>query len=65
MNHYHIRWADSKLDWQTFQTVEEAHTEAERLKRPDEKYVIEERDGDCERCQVIKLNVTRPSLQAF
>jgi len=24
MNHYHIRWADSKIDWQAFQTKDEA-----------------------------------------
>jgi hypothetical protein len=50
MNHYHIRWADSKIDWQTFQTKDEAVAEAERLKRPDENYNIEERNGNCERC---------------
>ena len=50
MNHYHIRWADSKIDWQAFQTKEEAVAEAERLKRLNETYTIEERNGDCERC---------------
>jgi hypothetical protein len=57
MNHYHIRWGDSKLDWQAFQTVEEAETEAERLKRSDEKYGIEQRDGDCEKCKSLKLTI--------
>ena len=55
MNHYHILWADSKLDWQAFATASEANAEAERLKRPDEKYVIQERDGDCERCKALEL----------
>ena len=60
MNHYHIRWADSKIDWQAFQTEDEAVAEAERLKRLDESYNIEERDGNCERClwlttQLLKL----------
>jgi len=50
MNHYHIRWADAKIDWQAFQTEDEAVAEAERLKRLDEKYTIEERNGNCERC---------------
>jgi hypothetical protein len=50
MIHYHIRWADEKIDWQAFQTTDEAVAEAERLKRLDEKYTIEERTGTCERC---------------
>jgi hypothetical protein len=54
MNHYHIRWANSKIDWQAFQTRDEAVAEAERLKRVNESYDIEERDDNCERCQ--KLN---------
>lgn len=50
MNHYHIRWANSKIDWQAFQTKDEAAAEAEHLKRLDENYNIEERDGNCETC---------------
>lgn len=50
MNHYHIRWADSKIDWQAFQTKDEAVAEAERLKRLEEKYDIVELNGHCERC---------------
>jgi hypothetical protein len=50
MNHYHIRWANSTVDWQAFRTKDEAVTEAERLKRLDENYDIEERDDNCERC---------------
>jgi predicted metal-binding protein len=55
MNHYHIRWGDSKLDWEAFQTEEEAKASAEQLKRPGETYAIEQRDGDCQPCA--KLNV--------
>lgn len=54
MNHYHIRWADSKIDWQAFQTKDEAVAEAERLKRLNENYSIEESNGDCERCLRLK-----------
>ena len=50
MNHYHIRWSDSKIDWDAFQTKDEAVAAAERLKRLEENYSIEERDVDCERC---------------
>lgn len=51
MNHYHIRWDNSKLDWEAFQTEEEAKAAAERLKRAGENYAIEELDGDCQRCK--------------
>ena len=55
VSHYHIRWASSKLDWQAFQTEEEAKADAERLKGPDEKYVIEaHEDGDCPRCNEVR-----------
>lgn len=56
MTHYHIRWADSKIDWQGFPTKDEAVVEAERLRRVDENYSIEEYDGNCERCQ--RLNAS-------
>ena len=55
MNHYHIRWDNSKVDWEAFQTEEEAKAAAERLKRTDENYVIEKLNGDCQRCNQITL----------
>jgi hypothetical protein len=60
MTHYHIRWADSKIDWQAFPTKDETVVEAERLKRVGENYSIEEHDGNCERCQ--RLNASRGTL---
>lgn len=54
MNHYHIRWVNSNLDWQAFQTEDHAKEEAERLKHPNEQYVIEAHDGDCPRCKDIQ-----------
>jgi hypothetical protein len=54
VNHYHIRWADSKLDWEAFVTEDEARAQAERLKRPGESYVIEQTDGDCQRCRKLR-----------
>lgn len=59
MNHYHIQWKDSKLDWQAFKTQEEAEREAERLKRPGEMYSVVELDGDCPRCLEIQRKVGR------
>lgn len=64
--HYHIRWAGGKLDWQAFQTEEEAKADAERLKGPDEKYVIEAQDGACVRCIETrgKRDASKPSASA-
>jgi len=56
MTHYHIRWTDSKIDWQAFLTKDEAVVEAERLKRVNENYSIQEHDGNCERCQGLNAN---------
>jgi hypothetical protein len=50
MNHFHIRWSDSKLDWEAFRTQHEAETSARQLVRPYENYTIEQFDGDCPRC---------------
>ena len=54
--HYHIRWSrDSSLDWKPFRTKREATRMAEKIKKPDESYVIAERDDECERCKEFKL----------
>lgn len=49
--HYHIRWIPKpSLDWEPFDTYEDAETCAKELARPDETYVIEAVRGACERC---------------
>lgn len=50
MIHFHIRWSDSKLDWEAFQTREEATESAKELVLPGETYIVEEFDGSCPRC---------------
>jgi hypothetical protein len=60
MTHYHIRFADSKIDWQAFKTKDEAAVEAEHLRRPNENYSIEECDGNCEGC--LRLNTNSPGV---
>jgi hypothetical protein len=49
--HYHIRWSDSRLDWKSSATKEEAMKLAGRIRRPNETYAIEEFDHECERCK--------------
>lgn len=51
MTHFHIRWSDSKLDWEAFQTREDATERAKELARPGETYAIAVFDGTCPRCQ--------------
>jgi hypothetical protein len=54
--HYHIRWSsDSSLDWKPFRTKQEATKVAEGFKKPNESYIIAERDDECERCKEFKL----------
>ena len=67
MTHYHIHWADSKIDWQAFPTKDEAVFDAERLKRVDENYSIEEHDGNCETCQRLNAiaRVCQPVFKSF
>lgn len=55
MIHYHIRWSNSKLDWQAFRSREEAGKSAKDLVRPQESYAIEEFGEDCARCDALKV----------
>lgn len=50
MRHYHIRWADLKLDWEAFRTESAAEEMAKEIVRPDETYTIEQFNGNCPRC---------------
>jgi hypothetical protein len=54
VQHFHIRWSASKLDWEAFPTQEQAERQAQELKRPHENYTIEQFDGDCPRCGEIR-----------
>jgi hypothetical protein len=61
MLHYHIRWGDGKLDWEAFQTEEEAKIAARELMRLDETYAIEQLDGGCLNCASIQSqSLSRP-----
>ena len=42
--HFHIRWSDSKLDWERFSTPEEAEQAARRLARRGETFTVESAD---------------------
>jgi len=51
MTHFHIRWSKTaSLDWEPFDTQEEAEASAKQLVLPGETYTIEKFDGACPRC---------------
>jgi hypothetical protein len=55
MTHFHIRWSKpasktASLDWERFDTQEEAEASAKQLVLPGETYSIEELDRACPRC---------------
>lgn len=53
--HYHIRWSDSKLDWERFSTPQEAERAAKQLVRPGETFTVEHVDDDtCVLCLEIR-----------
>jgi hypothetical protein len=50
--HYHIRWSDSKLDWERYNTRAEAEAGVRQLMRVGETYTVEEfSDSGCPRCR--------------
>jgi hypothetical protein len=49
--HYHIRWSNTKLDWERFRTRQEAEQAARQLARPGETFALEQvHDGTCVQC---------------
>ena len=47
--HFHIRWSNGKIDWETFNSELDAIAAAE-LALPGETYVVEQFDADCPQC---------------
>jgi hypothetical protein len=49
--HYHIRWSNTKLDWERFRTRQEAEQAARQLARPGETFALEQvHDATCVQC---------------
>jgi hypothetical protein len=63
--HYHIRWSNSSLDWKPFLKEGDASELAGKIKRPNESYIIVERDNDCERCKEFELKACLPSVSGY
>ena len=57
--HFHIRWSgEAALDWQGFQSRDEAEACAKDIVRPSESFTIEEFDESCLRCKRRRAAVT-------
>jgi hypothetical protein len=53
--HYHIRWSDSKSDWERFSTRQEAEQAARQLARPGETFTLEHVDDKtCMQCLKVR-----------
>ena len=53
--HYHIRWSDSKPDWERFSAREEAERAARQLARPGETFTLEYVDDNaCMQCLEVR-----------
>jgi len=58
MNHFHIRWSNGNLDWESYRTRAEAELGAKKLMQYEETYAIEEHGGSCPRCpDVVKMKL--------
>jgi len=57
--HFHIRWfGKDSLDWQRFQTRQDAITLANEVVRPGETYSVEEHSSDCPFCHQYMMAAT-------
>jgi hypothetical protein len=67
MIHYHIHWlggGNDKLDWEAFSTKREAEMAASQLVRPDERFTIDQFDGDCPRCETPDCNLAQDQIRS-
>lgn len=56
--HFHIRWTSGDMptvDWEAFDSRDEAESMARRLATPSETFIIDEFDHRCERCAMFRL----------
>ena len=52
--HFHIRWSETELDWEPFQSQAAAEEGAKSLVRPGETYTVERFDDTCTACANIR-----------
>ena len=52
--HFHIRWTPDKLDWERFDSQEEADICARKLAYPGGSFSIEEFGDSCAKCRAVR-----------
>jgi hypothetical protein len=57
--HYHIRWSNGTLDWQSFETRKQAELRAKELALDGETYSIELLGRDCMACAALESPRTK------
>jgi hypothetical protein len=53
----HIHWSGKGLDWERFDTHEEAEKGAEHLALPGETFIIEEHGQSCPQCMPLMKRI--------
>lgn len=57
--HFHIRWGSGRLDWEPFNSRDDAEFRAQELVRSRETYSIEQFDKSCQRCKEWRAKLLR------
>jgi hypothetical protein len=60
--HFHIHWVEKDLDWECFDTREEARRRAAELAGPGETFTIEEVSMNCPMRQRIRSGQDQPGI---
>lgn len=57
--HFHIRWDSGRIDWEPFNSREEADRRAKEIVLTREIYSIDEFDSKCQLCKAWRATLVR------
>lgn len=57
--HFHIRWDSGRLDWEPFNSREEAEQRAKEIVLSKETYSVEHFDSKCELCKAWRAKLAQ------
>lgn len=63
--HFHIHWVGQRLDWECFDTREDAQRRAVELAHPGETFTIEEVSTKCPMRERFRSGQDEPSRKGF
>lgn len=61
--HFHIRWDSGRIDWERFNSREEAEQRAQEIVLSRETYSIEQFDDSCEHCKTWRAKLRRAKFR--